>query len=909
MRWWLTIPLLVLSAPAMAADSPPDPIGFFENYVRPVLAEHCYSCHGPKKQSAGLRLDTAAGLKAGADSGPVVVPGDPARSKLIAAINRQGDYPMPPKQPLPAEAVARLTQWVKAGAVFPADQAIAPKRDPRQHWAFQALRPMAIPQTASTKSANPIDAFVLARLEAAGLRLSPIADRRTLIRRAYFDLLGLPPTIEEVESFVHDESPDAWDRLIDRLLASPHYGERWARYWLDVARYADTKGYVFNEDRNYPFAYTYRDYVIRSFNEDKPFDRFVLEQLAADRLPLGEDKQALAALGFLTLGRRFLNNIHDIIDDRIDVVTRGLMGLTVQCARCHDHKYDPVPQADYYSLYGIFASTNEPKELPLIQEVKRTPEVLAFETELAKRRANYQAEVEKRFSANLKKLREPASIADYLRAVLESRRLPEMQVQSLVRQRDLRPAVFNRWKNFVTNESQPWSPVYSPLLSLAELPEKDFPTQAAEVLAQLATNPKKPVNPIVLQALRTARPQSLKTTVEAVAARLAAPTLTVVGPPSPHQLELARAVGPGGPLDIPLSDAESVQTRADRDALAAMKQKIDAYEATNPAAPPRAHVLADNPQPTQPVVFLRGNPGNRGPVVPRQAPAIVMPNRKPFTEGSGRLELARAIVSPENPLTARVFVNRVWIGHFGQGLVRTPSDFGLRSEPPTHPELLDWLALRFIQEGWSIKKLHKLIMTSQTYQQMSTASSEVFKLDPDNRLLARQNRRRLDFEAMRDSFLAVSGKLDRTLGGKPVDLFKAPFSSRRSIYGLIDRTNFSGILRTFDVAIPDQHSPQRYQTTVPQQALFLMNSPFLAQQAKALATRPEVTRLSTPEEKMTMIYRLALNREPTREERAAAVEFLDGHWLLRLAEIQQPFGKLPQLAQVILLSNEFAFVD
>lgn len=906
MRWWYTILLLAVGTASPAADPPREAIEFFEKAVRPILADHCYACHGPKKQSAGLRLDTAAGLKAGADSGPVVVPGDPAKSKLITAINRQGDYPMPPKEPLPAEAVRTLTEWVKAGAVFPPDQGSQPKPDPRTHWAFQPLRPVPIPQPQGQHSTHPIDALVLAKLEPQGLQLSPQADRRTLIRRAYFDLVGLPPTFDEVQAFVTDPAPDAWERLIDRLLASPHYGERWARYWLDVARYADTKGYVFTEDRNYPFAYTYRDYVIRSFNEDKPYDRFVIEQLAADRLPLGEDKRPLAAMGFLTLGRRFLNNIHDIIDDRIDVVTRGLMGLTVQCARCHDHKYDPIPQADYYSLYGIFASTTEPKELPLIEAVKQTPEVVAFEAELAKRRAGYRAEVEKRYMANLRKLREPATVAEYLLTVLETRGQNDGQVQAVIRQRDLRPAVYNRWKAFVAKECKPWSPVYSPLQLLADLPQNEFATKAPELIAGLGNDPNKPVNPVVRQALATSKPQSLKAAVTAVAARLAPP---LVGPPSPIQSELARAFEPGGPLDIPLAEAESIQTRADRDALAALKQKIDAFEATSPAAPPRAHVLTDNPQPTQPVVFLRGNPGNRGPVVPRQAPAIVAPNRKPFTDGSGRLELAKAIVSPDNPLTARVFVNRVWIGHFGQGLVRTPSDFGLRSEAPTHPELLDWLAIRFMQDGWSVKKLHKLIMTSKTYQQVSTVTPEGFKLDPDNRLLGHQNRRRLDFEAMRDSFLAVSGKLDRIAGGKPVDLFTAPFSNRRSIYGRIDRTNFSGVLRTFDVASPDQHSPQRFQTTVPQQALFLMNSPFVAQQAKALATRPEVAQARTPEAKITAIYKLCLNRQPTPDEVALAKEFLGTHWLLRLVDAKQDFGKLPQLAQVILLSNEFAFVD
>ena len=559
--------------------------------------------------------------------------------------------------------------------------------------------------------------------------------------------------------------------MIDHLLASPHYGERWGRYWLDVARYADTKGYVFQEDRNFAYAYTYRDYVVRSLNEDKPFDRFLVEQLAADKLDLGADKRPLAAMGYLTLGRRFLNNAHDIIDDRIDVVTRGMMGLTVACARCHDHKYDPIPAADYYSLYGVFAGSVEPKVLPLIGAVEDTPEVVAFRAKLAEWQAVYDAERTKRFEAAL--------------------------------------------------------------------------------------------------------------------GRFAA-----VG-------------GFAGTVAIPKAKFDTFRNRADRDALRNIQKKIDTFRSASPVAPPRAHVLNDAPRPFDPVVFLRGNPGNRGERVPRRMPAVVAgPDRKPFAGGSGRLDLARGIASPDNPLTARVFVNRVWLGHFGQGLVRTPSDFGVRSDPPTHPELLDWLATRFVRDGWSVKRLHKRIMLSATYQQASTTSGKVAQADPENRLLSHQNRRRLDFEAMRDSFLAVAGRLDRTVGGKPVDLFAAPFPTRRSIYGTIDRSNFPGTFRSFDVAGPDQHSPQRFQTTVPQQALFLMNSPFVREQAAALANRPEVARAGSTDAKVAALYRVALGRTPTADELALGRGFV--------AEANSggtTFGAWAQYAQVLLLSNEFLFID
>jgi hypothetical protein len=831
-RRFVLLVVALSAAPVSAADPiakpTPEQIEFFEKKVRPILADHCYSCHGEKKQQAGLRLDTSAGLKAGADDGAVITPGD-AKSRLLSSVARTGKFPMPPKNALPPEAVATLTEWVKAGAAYPEDQAVGPKTDTSKHWAFQPIKNPPVPKG---NAAHPIDNFVLAKLSDSGLSPTPLADRRTLIRRAYFDLTGLPPAAADADAFEKDAAPDAWEKVIDKLLASPQYGERWGRYWLDLARYADTKGYVFQEDRNFPYAYTYRDYVVRSFNEDKPYDRFITEQLAADRLPLGDDKRPLAAMGFLTLGRRFLNNQQDIIDDRIDVVSRSLMGLTVSCARCHDHKFDPIPTADYYSLYGVFASSTEPKELPLIGAVERNAAFVEFEKEIEKREGEYHAEIQKRFAVHQKKLREAAAVTDYVRAVQDAKALGDRDVRNFLRESDLNQYVFDRWRTFLAGAFKDWSPVYG-------------------------------------------------------------------------SLALARGIlGTGGVLDIPDADAEKVFNRADRDALTAIRKKIDAFKATSPAAPPRAHALNDLPNPVQPAILLRGNPNNRGAVVPRQAPAIVSAGKRtPFKDGSGRLELAKAITSSDNPLTARVMVNRVWIGHFGQGLVRTPSDFGVRSDPPTHPELLDWLATRFVKDGWSLKRFHKLVMTSATYQRSSQVTADAFRIDTENKLLSHQNRRRLDFEATRDALLAASGKIDLTPGGKAVDLFKAPFSSRRSIYGLIDRTNFPGTMRSFDAASPDTHSPQRFQTTTPQQALFLMNSPFVTEHAKALAARPEVVAAKTPSEKVTALYRVALGREPTKDEAVIATEFVSDD------DPKAAFGRWPQLAQVLLLSNEFAFVD
>lgn len=632
-------------------------LDFFEKRIRPVLVERCYGCHSAKAKivQANLKLDTAAGLLAGGDSGPVVVPGKPADSLLIQAI-RWESLEMPPDGKLPDSVIADFARWLERGAPDPRtgddkDGAPQPSSEAAGHWAFQP--PVAHPPPEVKDSAwpkNDIDRFILAALEQRGISPSPLADPRTLLRRVSFDLTGLPSSAEQTAAFELDHGDEAYQRVVDGLLAAPHFGERWARHWLDVARYADTKGYVFQEDRNYPKAYTYRDWVIAAFNEDLPYDRFVIAQIAADQIG---DPSAAPATGFLTLGRRFINNLQDIIDDRIDVVSRGLMGLTVSCARCHDHKYDPIPAADYYSLYGVFASSREPKQ-------------------------------------------------------------------------------------------------------------------------------------------------------------------------------------PDAPL-----------------------------------------MLADADQLVQPVVFLRGNPSSPGPQVPRQFLAVLTgPERKPFEHGSGRLELAQAIASPQNPLTARVWVNRVWDHLFGQGLVTTPSDFGTRSDPPTHPQLLDYLACRLIREGWSTKKLIRAMVESRTYQQASNDREAGRALDPENRLLWRMNRRRLDMEALRDSLLVAAGRLDRTVGGPSVQITDPPFPPRRSVYGFIERQNLPGFFRTFDFASPDAHTPRRPLTTVPQQALYLMNSPFAIEQATYLANRPEVQQAAADDQRVAALFRKALGRDPRDDERDLALAYL-----------------------------------
>jgi hypothetical protein len=759
----VVLPLGMLVAAPPEEKPSAEATEFFEKKVRPLLVENCHSCHGVEKQKAGLRLDSRAAALKGSDEGPVIVPGEPEKSKIVAAIRYQGELKMPPKQKLPAEAIETLTQWVKLGAPWPEAKAaqVGPPANPTfaagTHWAFQPVSSPPLPVVKMTSWVrSPIDAFILAKLEARGLAPAQPADLRTLLRRLSYDLIGLPPTAAETERVLADSSAEAVEQAVDRLLASPHFGERWGRYWLDVARYADERGYVgVGVDRVYPFAYTYRDWVIRAFNQDLPYDQFIIAQLAADRVVEGEaprsqsgglaDRRHLAAMGFLTVGRRFINNQNDIIDDRIDVACRGFLGLTVTCARCHDHKYDPIPTADYYSLYGVFASSQEPEELPLLDLHPAGPSFEAFQQELRK---------------------------------LEDEK-----------------AKFER-----DNEQM----------------KKD-------------------------------RPREFKEKIK--------------------------------PFD----------------------NRIKQLHARHAGAPQRGMVMNDRPQPVQPHILLRGNPGNQGPAVPRQFLAVLAgEQRRPFQHGSGRLELAQAIVSKENPLTARVLVNRVWLHLFGHGLVRTPSDFGARSDPPSHPELLDYLATRFMAEGWSMKRLIRQIVLSSAYQQCSVAGAPG---DPENVLLSHMNRRRLDFEALRDSLLLVSGQLDATVYGRSVDLGKPPFSSRRTLYGFIDRQNLPGMFRTFDFAGPDTHSPQRFSTTVPQQALFMMNSPFVVEQVKKLVARAEVTAAEPGDGRVQALYRIIFGRTAAQAELALARAFLAN------PETSDRLSPWEQLAQVLLLSNEFVFVD
>ena len=773
-------------------------------------------------------------------------------------------------------------------------------------WALQPIRKASLQRSESdTWSRNAIDVFVYDRLRAAGLTPSKPAAPAQLVRRLYLNLLGLPPSFEESQRFLADPSPDAYERLVDALLSKREYGERWGRHWLDVARYADTKGYVDAGERRYPFAFTYRDYVIRALNEDKAFDRFLLEQLAADRLD-GAKAEDRAALGFLTVGHRFNLFPHEVIDDRIDVTTRALMGLTVTCARCHDHKFDRIGMRDYYSLYAIFANSHEPSP-DAFPVISAAPDGGVFSEE------RFLDELEQKVSAYHQRRRELHQkisdeirgwAKDYLVYLVET--LPEHRTRAQPPLRTSRGVLREvsayakgaviRWRQYV-ERCGPSHRVFG-LWNRCVVSGRDgFAGRLRKELGALR-RAGSIVAPLA-DAIEAARPQTMVElaavyggVLEGIEAECRAhrekqPSLDGPQFDDPER-ETLRAVlyGEGSPAVFSVDESEDLYSLGESTDVRGRLAAIERVFLAHPEAPPRAMVVADRPERVDTHVFLRGNPLDRGERVPPRLPALLerlQPGE--LREGSGRLELARAIVHPENPLTARVLVNRVWAWHFGQPLVATLGDFGRRSTPPTHPKLLDDLAARVIEDGWSLKRLHRWILTSRTWQQASDDRPEGRAVDPDNRLLWRMHRRRLGFEAMRDSLLAVSGRLQSSLGGQPDPRRPDdPESRLRSVYSLLDREKLPPVFRVFDFPSPDISSPGRSSTTVPQQALFLLNSRFVLRQAESVveavravevgATKSVPLEAGSLRDRVRRLVRRVYAREPDAEEIAMAAEFL-----------------------------------
>ncbi|HEX4945783.1 MAG TPA: PSD1 and planctomycete cytochrome C domain-containing protein [Blastocatellia bacterium] len=856
---------------------------FFESRIRPVLAMNCYDCHTDAAKG-GLRVDSREALLKGGQRGPAIIVGKPEESLLIKAVKHETLQMPKGGAKLKENEIADLSQWIKDGAYWPATAAVKNdyliKPEHKAFWSFQPVRNPTIP-TVKGQTNNAVDAFLLAKLEANNLTFNTPADKRTLIRRATFDLTGLPPTPEEVAAFIADKAPDAFAKVVDRLLASPTYGERWGRHWLDVARYSDTVGMV-DAGRNtqgwFPYAYTYRDWVIEAFNKDLPYDQFIVQQLAADKLP-NNDPRNLAALGFVTLSRGGLGvNQQEKIDDKIDVATRGLMGLTVACARCHNHKFDPIPTKDYYSLYTIFNNSREPKSLPLLDP---KADLTKWDEEMNAEEKKVETEVAKLRESRYPKLKElyrtAPEVAKSLRSVYEARALTkDEEVDKFAREKDYNAYMLKRWRAYLQKVGE--DSVWTIWHKLAAIPEKEFATKAASILAGIDTNK---LHPLVAQAFKDA-PSSMRDVAEAYGKLLA--KYDKAEPLKDANEEALRQIlhGTDSPISFPFSDYDSVRLSVDKQNEDGKRTPLESLRLRQAyrGAPSRAQAVEDVPEPKPGHVFLRGKPENKGDEVHPQFLLILAgEKRQRFTNGSGRLELARAIADKNNPLTARVLVNRVWARHFGQGLVRTPSDFGTRGDTPTHPELLDYLASDFVANGWSIKKLHRTLMLSRAYQQSSSytpqsAINNPQSLDPENKWLWRMNRRRLDFEELRDALLATSGKLDRTMGGLPASAMAWPYLQRRTIYAFIDRALVPNDFRVFDFASPDAHSPQRYLTTVPQQALLLMNSPFVIKQAKALLQRPEIAAVQNARLRITKLYRLLYGRAPSAEEIALGLKFI-----------------------------------
>jgi hypothetical protein len=938
-----TIPLMRLSrlrfaaiaalgffSPLLGQSPPPEHAEFFEKRIRPILAARCQSCHNPKAGTAGLDLTSSSGLRKGADSGPVIVPGDVEKSRLLQVVGYQERIKMPPTGKLPDNELEQLSEWVKIGAPWPSigsEQptfAEAPKkkgysRGQKDFWSFRPLHPVAPPEVENKDWVrSPVDRFILARLEASGLTPAPPADKLALIRRATFDLTGLPPSEEEVRSFLIDKSLDAFAKVVDRLLASPRYGEKWGRHWLDVARYADSTGA--DEDYRYPYAWKYRDYVINAFNKDMPFDRFIREQIAGDLLPppAGQDvnTEGIIATGFLALGPKLVAEqdkvkmFYDIVDEQIEVTSKAFLGLSIACARCHDHKFDPISTKDYYSMASIFASTKQLSKIEgtvsKLYYAPLVPKNVAEEYEAHQKKIeDKQKEIDAVTGAEARRFRDGLAprMAEYMvaaRSIYDSGADPAI----LAKEKSLDPVVLDRWTKYLkpTKERRVHLEAWykagaSEIEAVARRYQDDFIHVAAE---------------------RERAQNEWKSKADAARARGEKP------PPAPKFMpgdnRFYTEVGGGkGPLALPEKEPEKIFTEAARAKWTQLKAELKTIKETGPPEPPFACGVAEG-EPVQQHVFLRGNPDSHGDLVPKAFPAILVGDHQPRIEqGSGRLELANWLASPDNPLPARVMVNRIWQGHFGEGLVRTANNFGIVGERPSHPELLDWLAERFLAEGWSVKKMHRLIMLSNAYQMSSEITPEKNEKDVDNRLLSRFGMRRMTVEEIRDSLLQLDGDIDLTMGGtlqtgEGTDKefsdgrksLHPDSSKRRTVYLPLRRSNLSTLLTLFDFGDGTTSTEIRAQTNVAPQALFMMNSKFVAERSGSLAKLLLRTE-TADEQRVNRAWYKVLGREPTSEEAAASLEYVrrfpakssdDGARLLAWTS----------LCRTLIASNDFIYI-
>lgn len=852
-----------------------------EDDVLPIVLLRCTPCHGLRRQEGGLDLHTRAAMLKGGKSGPALVPGKPDESLIVKRL-RAGE--MPPKQGLDDVSTKRITRpeiervvrWIGQGTPEgkPPD-AQDSRPDPlvsdkdRQFWAFQPPHRPAIPEVKNRSGVrNPIDAFVLAMLEAKGLTLSPEASKITLIRRAYFDLTGLPPAVEEVQAFLADKDPDAYDKMIDRLLASPRYGERGGRDWLDLAGYADSEGGKLAADPVRPVAWRYRDYVIRSFNADKPYDRFLLEQLAGDELMdyehapaiTAEMMDSLIATGFLRMGPdstndKATNSVEDRLDviaDEMDILGSGILGLTIRCARCHSHKYDPIPQRDYYRMVDIFKGAYDYYDwmMPQKDPLAKMPTPIRYLPYIAPGQTPVQVlkEQEQRELAASELERKIAG----LKEALEEKAAPT--------------------KKKILNQR------------LAQLPQ----SLQDDLRKLLDTPPDK--RDAVQKYLAEKFEKLLKVEAE----------------------------------DLKAADSEYRRTSDETE------RKIKLLEFQEPPAP-KIRALWDRGEPSPTYLLRRGDPGLPGALLGPGVPAVLTDGKTPFvaqppfpgSRSTGRrLAFAKWLIGPDNPLTARVMVNRIWARHFGTGIVRSLGNFGRTGTPPANPELLDWLATEFVRQGWSIKAMHRLMMTSSAYRQSSTVTPSLATSDPDNLLLSRMPLKRMDAEFLYDSLVLISGQLDETRYGPPEpvqvrdDGLVTPINTeagwRRSIYVAQRRTEVSTLLESYDLPPMSPNCLERNTSTVPIQALHLLNNSMVEKLAELFAERVRKEAGSDPAKEIERAYWIALNRPPAEDEKAASLQAVSR--FRRMEQTAQPAAAVDQRAlasfcHALVNSAAFLYID
>ncbi|HUB53132.1 MAG TPA: PSD1 and planctomycete cytochrome C domain-containing protein [Terracidiphilus sp.] len=940
-------------APSAAASSQAVPVAvidadFFENKVRPIFANSCYDCHDGTAKG-GFRLDTREGFEKGGKSGAEIVPGNPDKSRLIQAVEQTGDLKMPKGGKLKPEEVAALVAWVKAGANWPASAAaplgttattgvITDKQ--REFWSFQPLKNPAIPAIVDKRyehwARTPIDRFILANLHSAGLNPAEQADRRTLIRRATYDLTGLPPTEQDVEAFVNDRSPNAWEKVVDRLLASPRYGERWGRHWLDVARYSedDVRG-LDPKGRGYmPFAgaYRYRDWVIKSFNDDLAYDKFIEMQLAGDRMPFkteAEHDDNLVATTYLGAGPWVWDQAEpvqgraDERNERVDAVTRGLLGLTVACARCHNHKYDPIAQKDYYSVVSIFASSTY-KNYPVV-----SPAVAAAYDKKVLEEATVRADL-RDYTMDLSKQMAGAlaiQSSDYMVAAWHVLSKEKKTVDEAASSAKLDPEVLQRWVDYL-GKDHPY-PYLNDWKAMMAAPES-----TEEQAKELGDAFQKTIIRVRTAGLDVDHQN------EIIKAKNDVPDRRVLIDTNPGKFDTFDEFCPGCELELkalPFDDAKlysdiyvtqsgdqeehfkpgvlvftgwSLTRRlgpAFQDYIDAQQKKIKELDKElKDATYPYVNGETDKAKPVDVNLNIRGNPHSLGPVIQRGFITVLSPpGKKPYADGSGRLEFAEDIAN--HPLAARVIVNRVWKWHFGTGLVNTPDNFGVMGDKPSNPDLLEYLASEFVSHGRSIKWLQREIMLSAVYQESTDESQEAHDKDGGNRLYSHFNRQRLDAEEIRDSMLDVAGDLDLKETSGPSTDFSED-NVRRTVFCKVSRYRLNNYLMIFDFPNPSFTAEQRFSSNVPLQQLYFMNNSFVYKQAGVLADR--VASEPSDEARIDRIYEYIFQRKPTAEELQLGLKFLSstpdkpGY-----AVTGKPLTAWDEYARVLLSSNEFQFVN